>query len=124
MLQRHPSIDPLSSEAAVYPSTSVSMTGFAFSCCAAALPLLMRSTDPALLLGVATLLKEAVPLMSEPSLGRLNGDALTHACDHEVRRFQHLLNRLEQVLAHHFPPRLVTPFIALRVDIPVLRRCT
>ena len=72
-----------------------SVDGFAFSCCAAALPVLMRSTAPAILYSLGALVRVAVPLIVSP----------LHDCstlnEIETSRFQHLINRIEQVLLSH-----------------------
>jgi hypothetical protein len=71
---------------------SISVTGFAFACCAASTPLLARSNCPATLLAVAALQRTALALIPEPC----NGE--TKAVGADVMRFQHLVTALEQTL--------------------------
>lgn len=69
-----------------------SVSGFAFACSAASLPLLM-SRDLQTACSVADLLNEALPFIFEP---QKNATFL----EIERSRLQHLLNRMEQVLSH------------------------
>ena len=71
--------------------SDVSVDGFAFSCCAAALPVLLRSTVPAILYSVGSLIKAALPLIVSPLHDSLALD------DIEISRFQHMISRIEQV---------------------------
>lgn len=69
-----------------------SYTGLAFASCAAAMPLLQtRDTDIAR--SVYSVLEAALPYIMEPSFKKTD----YNISDIECGRFQHLLNRLEQV---------------------------
>lgn len=71
--------------------SDVSVDGFAFSCCAAALPVLLRSTVPAVLYSLGSLIRAAIPLIVSPLHDPV---ALNEV---EVSRFQHMVSRIEQV---------------------------
>ena len=77
--------------------SDVSVDGFAFACCAAALPVLLRSTVPAILSSLGSLIQAALPLIISPLHDSM---ALNEV---EISRFQHMINRIEQV---HYPPPL------------------
>ena len=68
-----------------------SYPGLAFACSAAAMPLL-QTRDPDIARSVYSLLKVALPYILEPNL-----KSDQEISDVEYGRFQHLLNRLEQV---------------------------
>ena len=69
----------------------LSVDGFAFACCAAALPVLLRSTVPAVLYSLGSLIRTAIPLFVSP----LHDTAVL--TEVEISRFQHVVNRIEQV---------------------------
>jgi hypothetical protein len=78
---------------ALFPAPSVA--GFAFACAAAALPLL-QSRHSAAARAVRMLLGTALPMVLEPRAAGANAGRLLEV---EAARLQHVLNRLEQMLA-------------------------
>lgn len=102
---------PLAALSALFPGPSV--PGLAFACCAASLPLL-QARDNTLGRAVRSLLGAALPLLLEPRLQGSNGSSDSdRLLDVEHGRLQHLLNRIEQLLAFFGDTFDIDAFLAL-----------
>ena len=100
---RYPSLRVVDSDAELRDLSAgqVSIPGFAFACCTAALPIFMRSKKAGMLFAVVDLIKVCLPLLREPSAALLVGESAALE-DEESARFQHLLNRVEQVATWNY----------------------
>lgn len=113
MAQRRKAIE--SSKLAIPPPPS--LPGYAFAICAATMPLL-QTRDTHILPYVVSLLSSALPFIMEPEIEETNANPSTfnETITVNLGRFQHILNRIEQIFIFYGKLPSIKSFVSENND--------